>query len=626
MKKISLENIKSYFINLWKDFKFFVSNAFLLLKKNFKEVMLFTIICTILSLMFIDTLKYLFIHIVMNANGIAYISPDNLIDLLLSPICILLMIVFFLFVTFVALFEIAGLLHAYSMSQIGKETDLYSMFAAGYRTCIKALNPKNWLIILFILVLFPLADVVNLSSISFKAILPGFVMQTINYTAAYSNAYTVVWFLLFAVFVVYVFSINIFVLQKSDFIKSCSRSRRLQKGHYFKTALFIVVMSIAFTIIINSLSSIITVTINEIIHWFTDRKGVITRYSNLGLIIYAVSQILSASLGPALDNAGLTVLFYGYVDEKELLGSLTPETFKTIKPTKKYNRAMVIGVILLVVINFLFISNRYKHLAEDVNRPLVCAHRGDNVNAPENTLPAFELAISENLKWIELDTHQTKDGVIVVCHDDTINRVTGEKGNVYDLTYEELQQYEMGSFMPGDYEHVKFPTLKEVFELVKDSDMHVQVELKPTAYDKDFEEHVLQVINEAGMHDRVMIICLDDDPLIKIRELDPDITIAYCMTIAYGDVSAIDWTTNVSVEETNITPEFVYNCHEKGMKVFCWTVDEEDTIQYLVSCGVDVIGTDNPMLVNDVLDKANYNGGLSRVFYIMMNTIRIMGL
>ena len=248
MKKISLENINSYFINLWKDFNFFVSNAFLLLKKNFKEVMLFTIICTILSLMFIGSLKYLFLHIVMNANGIAYISPNNLIDLLLSPICILLMIVFFLFVTFVALFEIAGLLH------------------------------------------------------------------------------------------------------------------------------------------------------------------------------------------------------------------------------------------------------------------------------------------------------------------------------------------------------------------------------------------VLQVINEAGMHDRVMIICLDDDPLIKIRELGSNITIAYCMTIAYGDVSAIDWTTNVSVEETNITPEFVYNCHEKGMKVFCWAVDEEDTIQYLVSCDVDVIGTDNPMLVNDVLDKANYNGGLSRVFYIMMNTIRIMGL
>jgi glycerophosphoryl diester phosphodiesterase len=127
------------------------------------------------------------------------------------------------------------------------------------------------------------------------------------------------------------------------------------------------------------------------------------------------------------------------------------------------------------------------------------------------------------------------------------------------------------------------------------------------------------------MHDNVMIICLKDAPLKRIKQLDPDITVAYCMFIAWSDVEKIDFTDNVSIEEGNITPDLVQKLHKEGKKVFCWTVDEEDTIQYLVSCGVDVIGTDNPMMVVNALDKVEYSGGLTRCFNIIMNSIANMG-
>ncbi|MBQ5898680.1 MAG: hypothetical protein IIW87_02000, partial [Alistipes sp.] len=162
---------------------------------------------------------------------------------------------------------------------------------------------------------------------------------------------------------------------------------------------------------------------------------------------------------------------------------------------------------------------------------LVCAHRGDNVNAPENTMPAFEMAASENLEWIELDVHQTSDGVIICNHDSTIKRVTGINLSIHDHTYEELTACEFGSWMPGNYEHVVVPTLAEVLLFAKENGMHVQVELKGHADDVNFEENVLQVINDTGMHDNVMVIAQDLSRLQRVNELDPTITKAYCVVL-----------------------------------------------------------------------------------------------
>ena len=178
--------------------------------------------------------------------------------------------------------------------------------------------------------------------------------------------------------------------------------------------------------------------------------------------------------------------------------------------------------------------------------------------------------------------------------------------------------------MPGEYEHVHICTLREALELAKENDMNVQVELKGHPADKNFEENVIKVINETGMHDNVMIIAQDASRLMRVMEIDPTITKGYCMVIAVGDLNDIEYNDNITIEETYVTPELVRAMHEKGIKVFCWTVDLDDTVQYLVSCDVDVIGTDNPMLINNALDKADYSGGLSRAAHILMHMIANM--
>ena len=616
--------LKRHVADYFQGFGHFFKRVLLLFTQDYVETALFILFCTIITASATSILKKLLVKAMMLVSGVTYIAPVNLKQVLFNPLSILMMLIFAVIVTLMSLFEIAGLLHTFSVAQAGCETNLTCMFMAGFRACKKALHPRNWPIMIFILVLFPLTKLLPLSGSTFKIILPGFVNQTIDYTKWLNVLYIVLYWVLILFLAVYIFSVNGFVLQKDSFFKSCSKSRKLCKGHVIEVLLNMFILTLILNFAINSVSSILVVNSEELMSFLRRTGNVVAKSEAVGTYTYALRQILKSFLSPAINNAALTVLFYKFLDDKTKKETVSNEVHQLKQYSMKRTVAFVVSLAVLSLIIIGAMTYRYSYLFESVDRPLVCAHRGDNVNAPENTMPAFELAASENLKWIELDVHQTSDGVIVCNHDSTIKRVTGRNIAIHDVTYEELSMIELGPWMPGEYEHVHICTLREALELAKENDMNVQVELKGHADDKNFEENVLAVINETGMHDNVMVICQDASRLQRIMELDPTITKGYCMVIAVGDLNDIEYTDNITIEESYVTPELVRAMHEKGIKVFCWTVDLDDTVQYLVSCDVDVIGTDNPMLINNALDKADYSGGLARAAHILMHMIANM--
>ncbi len=613
-------SIAEYFQGFGRFFK----RVLLLFTQDYVETALFILFCTIITAATTSILKKLLVKAMMLVSGVTYIAPVNLKQVLLNPLSIIMMLLFAVIVTLMSLFEIAGLLHTFSVAQAGRETNLTCMFMAGFRACWKALNPRNWPIMVFILVLVPLTKLLPLSGSTFKLILPGFVNQTIDYTKWLNVLYYVLYWVLILFLAVYIFSINGFVLQKESFFKSCSKSRKLCKGHVIEVLLNMFLLTVILNFAINSVSSIIVVNGEELMSFMRRTGNVVAKSEAVGTYTYALRQVLKSFLSPAINNAALTVLFYKFLDDKTKKETVSSEVHELKEYSMKRTVAFVVSLAVVSLAIIGVMTYRYSYLFESVDRPLVCAHRGDNVNAPENTMPAFELAASENLKWIELDVHQTSDGVIVCNHDSTIKRVTGRNLAIHDVTYEDLSKIELGPWMPGEYEHVHICTLREALELAKENDMNVQVELKGHPADKNFEENVIKVINETGMHDNVMIIAQDASRLMRVMEIDPTITKGYCMVIAVGDLNDIEYTDNITIEETYVTPELVRAMHEKGIKVFCWTVDLDDTVQYLVSCDVDVIGTDNPMLINNALDKADYSGGLSRAAHILMHMIANM--
>ena len=283
------DRVKTFFI----DFGQFLKKVLILFKQNFKEVMLFILFCSAFTMMVTSALKAVLIKAIMNVSGVTYIVPVNLKQVFLSPASIIMMTVFAIVITFMSLFEIAGLLHAFSMGHIGRDTNIPSMFMAGFRACRKALNPKNWLITVFILVLFPLTRVLPLSSSTFKLILPGFVDQTIDYTASLKLMYRVIYVLLILGLTVYLFSINSFVMQKNTFFRSCRESRIIGRGHYIETFLTLFLLTILVNFVINSLSSVIVVNWNELVNMFSgNNSNIVFKSEAVGTYTYVLFVVL----------------------------------------------------------------------------------------------------------------------------------------------------------------------------------------------------------------------------------------------------------------------------------------------------------------------------------------------
>ena len=130
---------------------------------------------------------------------------------------------------------------------------------------------------------------------------------------------------------------------------------------------------------------------------------------------------------------------------------------------------------------------------------VVVSHRGDWRNYPENSLPAIESVIRMGVDIVEIDIKMTKDSVLVVCHDPTLDRTTTGSGNISDYTYEELLQFDLkrghGIAKPG----VKMPTLRQALEVCKDR-IVVNVDQGYEFYDE-----VLAITEELGMTDQVLI-------------------------------------------------------------------------------------------------------------------------
>ena len=170
---------------------------------------------------------------------------------------------------------------------------------------------------------------------------------------------------------------------------------------------------------------------------------------------------------------------------------------------------------------------------DDIN---VIAHRGYSSTAPENTIPAFVEAAKKGYKTVECDIEWTKDSVPVLLHDSKINR-TARKSNgkklffpkkCSSLTYNQLLQYDFGSWKGEEYKGTKIPTFQELLDCSKDNNLNVYVELKESSgFDEKKAKILVDAVKEAGLEDKITWISFNDDYLQKIKKLMPDARLGY---------------------------------------------------------------------------------------------------
>ncbi len=232
----------------------------------------------------------------------------------------------------------------------------------------------------------------------------------------------------------------------------------------------------------------------------------------------------------------------------------------------------------------------------NVRRLRVFGHRGARGYAPENTTESFSMAVEMGVDGVELDVHLSKDGELVVIHDDTVDRTTDGHGAVRDFTVEQLKKLDAGVKFGHKWKGARIPTLGEVFDELGRANYRIELKHSSKAY-PGVEEKLVSCVRDLKLVRHVEITSFDYDALETVRRLDGSFRTGMIM---HGKVR---WFTPIAkklgcawmhASHDLIGEDDVSAAHAKGFKLGMWTVNDEESAERAIRLGVDGVTSDFP--------------------------------
>ena len=260
--------------------------------------------------------------------------------------------------------------------------------------------------------------------------------------------------------------------------------------------------------------------------------------------------------------------------------------------------------------------------ARNSDWPVSLAHRGASTHAPENTLEAYRLAVEAGAGGLELDVHMTRDGHVVVIHDDEVDRLTDGAGPVREKSIHELESLDAGYHFSPDggttfsYRGggLKVPRLEEVFERFPDTPINLDIKEDQAG----FEEAVLRIIEKQDAKGRTFVASQKHRVIKRFRKLSggavstssSQFEVAVFMLLSRLGLGRLlrPAYTALQVPTSHrgieiVTPRFVSTAHNRGVRVDVWTIDDPKEARRLLDLGVDVIMTNRPEVLTKVLEE-----------------------
>ena len=235
-------------------------------------------------------------------------------------------------------------------------------------------------------------------------------------------------------------------------------------------------------------------------------------------------------------------------------------------------------------------------------KPEIWAHRGASHFAPENTIPAFSLAARMGADGVEFDIQLTKDGEIVVIHDEKVDRTTDGLGYVKEFSLAEIKK--LNAAKTGDF--VEIPSLAEVFELLKPTTLKINVEFKTgIVFYESIEEKALALAEKYGLMDRIVWSSFNHYSCQKVKELNDSADIALLSGSGIFVTAKQCKSQKASAMHPNIrqlhNPQLAEDCGLFGVKLRVWTVDKPDDFRFANQKKVDGIFTNRIDVAKEVL-------------------------
>lgn len=273
--------------------------------------------------------------------------------------------------------------------------------------------------------------------------------------------------------------------------------------------------------------------------------------------------------------------------------------FKIRIKNKKYILSVSVAVVVIVAIAaaVFFSTKKIKPVdtvklseitkAQDIT---LIGHRGLSSQAPENTIPAFELAAEKGLKAVEFDIQPTKDGVWVLSHDDTLRRMTDGTGKISDYTFFDLADFNIDNGANYEkYQNLKMPSLDNALESCLKNGLTPMIEIKE--YNEKSVKRLTESIVSHGFEESCQVISFSRDALEAVRKYNKNITLVYLVEKLDDDEMA------ECLEKSDIGVSFKADTKHNGsdkikkllsndITLYCWVVDDSETLDYYYKAGV----------------------------------------
>lgn len=265
-----------------------------------------------------------------------------------------------------------------------------------------------------------------------------------------------------------------------------------------------------------------------------------------------------------------------------------------------------------------YTTSPLRHPFFDRRRPQLLAHRGGSALAPENTIAAFDTGLARGADGLELDVHLSRDGVVVVHHDRTLDRTTNLVGPIGDRTADELARADAGyafrplselsetAGFPFRGQGLGVPTLVQVLKRYP----HAPIVIELKVNRPEFARAVVEVVKQADAVERVCLGAFGRQVLREARRLAPALATSaareevrwalyrsWCRwpvtNMSYAGYQVPEWAGRTRV----VSERFVADAHRAGLGVQVWTVDREADAARLLDWGVDALITDRPDII-----------------------------
>lgn len=259
----------------------------------------------------------------------------------------------------------------------------------------------------------------------------------------------------------------------------------------------------------------------------------------------------------------------------------------------------------------------------DTTRPLVFAHRGGCALGPENTLATFDAGLAAGADGLELDVHLSLDGVLVVCHDATLERTTAESGRLIDRTAAELTSIRAGREFQASPASGRFagvwdpalatiPTLQAVFTRYPATRIIIEMKVDTDEMGEAVAREVLAAravhrVCAAGAGPRSLRAARRALPEMASSASSPEVRLALYRSWIRWPVTRVTYGGYQVPERAGLTrvvsPRFIQDSHRAGLPVQVWTVDDEQDMRRLLTWGADALITNRPDVAVRVRDE-----------------------